>query len=127
MTNALDLDGLKAVNDRAGHDRGDALLAGFAASLRLAFRGEDALFRVGGDEFVVLVKHLAPAGTAVGGSLARVQAALKRLRRSGFDAADVSAGLATFTDDCGETEELLRLSDQRMYLQKQEHQASLRM
>ncbi len=124
---SLDLDGLKAVNDREGHDQGDALLAGFATSLRLAFRGEDALFRVGGDEFVVLVKHPTPAGRAVSGSLARVQVALEKLKSSGFDQADVSAGIATFPDDRDEAEELLRLSDQRMYLQKQEHKASLRM
>ena len=122
---SLDLDGLKVINDREGHDRGDALLAGFAAALRLAFRGDDALFRVGGDEFVVLVKHPAPAGTAAVGSLARVQVALERLRSSGFSQVNVSAGIATFPDDCDEAEELLRLSDQRMYLQKQEHKASL--
>jgi diguanylate cyclase (GGDEF)-like protein len=123
---SLDLDGLKAVNDREGHDRGDALLAGFANALRLAFRGEDALFRVGGDEFVVLVKHPAPGGAAVGGSLARVQVALKRLRNSGFELADVSAGIATFPDDGEDAADLLRLSDQRMYRQKQEHRAARR-
>ncbi|WP_161883637.1 sensor domain-containing diguanylate cyclase [Deinococcus alpinitundrae] len=123
---SLDLDGLKAFNDREGHHRGDALLAGFARSLQLAFRGEDALFRVGGDEFVVLVKHADPAGAAVGGSLARVEVALEKLRSSGFDQADVSAGIATFPDDGDEAEALLRLSDQRMYLQKQEHRAYIR-
>jgi len=118
---SLDLDGLKAVNDREGHDRGDALLVGFATSLRLAFRGEDALFRVGGDEFMVLVNHPAPAGPAVGGSLARVRAALGKLRNNGFDQADVSAGIATFPEDGDDPEGLLRLSDQRMYLEKQAH------
>ncbi|CAM4126823.1 sensor domain-containing diguanylate cyclase [Deinococcus marmoris] len=123
---SLDPDGLKGVNDREGHDRGDALLAGFATSLQLAFRREDALFRVGGDEFVVLVKHPTPAGTAVSGSLACVQVALEKLRDSGFGQADVSAGIATFPEDGDEAEDLLRLSDRRMYLQKQEHQAFLR-
>ncbi|WP_161883471.1 GGDEF domain-containing protein [Deinococcus alpinitundrae] len=123
---SLDLDGLKAVNDREGHHRGDALLVGFATALRLAFRGEDALFRVGGDEFVMLVKHADPGGAAVGGSLARVQVALEKFRSSGFDHANVSAGIATFPDDDDEAEELLRLSDQRMYLQKHEHRASLK-
>jgi len=96
-------------------------LAGFASSLRLAFRGEDALLRVGGDEFVMLVKHTDPGGAAVGGSLARVQVALEKLRSSGFDHADVSAGIATFPDECNGAEALLRLSDQRMYLQKHQH------
>ncbi|UQN09215.1 sensor domain-containing diguanylate cyclase [Deinococcus sp. QL22] len=118
---SIDLDGLKAVNDCDGHERGDALLVGFASSLRLAFRGEDALFRVGGDEFVVLVKHPSPAGAAVGGSLSRVRVAVDQLRRGGFDQVDVSAGIATFPEDRDDVTQLLRLSDQRMYLQKQEH------
>ena len=120
----LDLDGLKAVNDQEGHDRGDALLADFATSLRFAFRGEDALFRVGGDEFVVIVRHPTPAGTALSGSLARIQVALQRLREHGFEHVEVSAGMATFPDDRLEGGELLRLSDQRMYLQKQQHRAA---
>ena len=123
---SLDLDGLKAVNDREGHDRGDALLAGFAASLQFAFRGEDTLFRVGGDEFVVIVKHPAPAGAALSGSLARIQVALNRLRETGFEHSDVSAGMATFPEDRTEGRELLRLSDQRMYLQKQKHRTAPR-
>ncbi|WP_161884270.1 diguanylate cyclase domain-containing protein [Deinococcus alpinitundrae] len=122
---SMDLDGLKAVNDREGHQRGDALLVGFARSLQQAFRGEDALFRVGGDEFMVLVHHSAPVGPAVSGALARVQAALKWLRTNGFDQADVSAGIATFPEDGDKAAALLRLSDQRMYLQKQEHRAHL--
>ncbi|WP_161883474.1 sensor domain-containing diguanylate cyclase [Deinococcus alpinitundrae] len=121
---SLDLDGLKAVNDREGHHRGDALLIGLATSLRLAFRGEDALFRVGGDEFMVLVKHADPGGAAVGGSLGRVQVALEKLRSSGFDQVDVSAGIATFPDECDGAEALLRLSDQRMYFQKQQHRTA---
>ncbi|WP_161884016.1 diguanylate cyclase domain-containing protein [Deinococcus alpinitundrae] len=121
---SLDLDGLKALNDRDGHHRGDALLINFARALRLAFRGEDALFRVGGDEFMVLVNNPSPAGAAVGGALARVQAALKWLRSNGFDQADVSAGIATFPEDGNDPETLLRLSDQQMYLQKQEHQVA---
>jgi two-component system cell cycle response regulator len=123
---SLDLDGLKAVNDLHGHDRGDALLSGFATALRLAFRGEDALFRVGGDEFVILVKHPAPGGAAVGGSLARIQVAVERLRNSGFMQADVSAGIATFPEDGEDAAELLRLSHQQMYRQKQEHRAAHR-
>jgi predicted signal transduction protein with EAL and GGDEF domain len=52
-----DMNGLKAVNDSLGHAAGDALLQSFAQALKVEARGEDALFRVGGDEFVGL--HLA--------------------------------------------------------------------
>jgi diguanylate cyclase (GGDEF)-like protein len=48
-----DLDGLKPVNDRFGHDAGDRLLCAAAEILREAFRETDILARIGGDEFVV--------------------------------------------------------------------------
>jgi diguanylate cyclase (GGDEF)-like protein/PAS domain S-box-containing protein len=52
---ALDLDGLKQVNDRDGHAAGDLLLQAMAAFLVGFFRGGDRVIRQGGDEFVVLL------------------------------------------------------------------------
>lgn len=51
-----DLDGLKAVNDKYGHDHGDALIKGAAQLLREMFRAGDTIVRLGGDEFAVLLK-----------------------------------------------------------------------
>jgi diguanylate cyclase (GGDEF)-like protein/PAS domain S-box-containing protein len=50
----LDLDKLKNVNDNAGHDVGDALLAQVASRIASATRPADVIARIGGDEFVVL-------------------------------------------------------------------------
>jgi diguanylate cyclase (GGDEF)-like protein len=49
-----DLDGLKAINDRLGHEAGDAAIAAVADVLRRAFRACDVVARLGGDEFAVL-------------------------------------------------------------------------
>jgi diguanylate cyclase (GGDEF)-like protein len=49
-----DVDSFKQVNDRHGHAKGDAVLAGIAARLREAARSADSVYRFGGDEFVVL-------------------------------------------------------------------------
>lgn len=50
----LDVDHLKQINDRYGHDAGDAVLKAFAERLRQAVRGEDTVARLGGDEFAVI-------------------------------------------------------------------------
>jgi two-component system, cell cycle response regulator len=50
----IDLDGLKLINDRLGHDAGDAAIRETATLLREVFRDSDVLCRLGGDEFVVL-------------------------------------------------------------------------
>jgi two-component system, cell cycle response regulator len=58
----VDLDGLKDLNDRDGHEAGDALLRDTAALLRIIFRDTDILARLGGDEFAV-VAHQTGTGT----------------------------------------------------------------
>ncbi len=58
----MDVDHFKQVNDNFGHAVGDQLLIGFAARVRGAIRQSDALFRLAGDEFVVVLENLnAPA------------------------------------------------------------------
>ncbi len=55
-----DLDHFKAINDLHGHETGDAVLAGVAARLRDELRLSDAVYRIGGEEFVVLLDGVAP-------------------------------------------------------------------
>jgi len=52
---AIDIDGFKAINDTYGHQAGDAALVDLARALSSALRSGDELFRVGGDEFAVVV------------------------------------------------------------------------
>ena len=51
----MDVDGLKAINDSFGHKVGDAVLESLATIVRERIRGSDALFRIGGDEFVLIL------------------------------------------------------------------------
>src|SRR6056297_427834 len=53
----IDLDGLKLINDTRGHDVGDLLIKAAAQILRAAFRADDVIARVGGDEFVAILTN----------------------------------------------------------------------
>jgi diguanylate cyclase (GGDEF)-like protein len=59
----MDLDGLKTINDTLGHMAGDARLQSLGAALRTSLRREDTAYRIGGDEFAVLLPG-APADRA---------------------------------------------------------------
>jgi diguanylate cyclase (GGDEF)-like protein len=58
---AFDIDDFKQINDRYGHQAGDEALLALVGALRSALRGDDQLYRIGGDEFAVVmdVKNLA--------------------------------------------------------------------
>ena len=104
----LDLDGFKAINDRAGHAAGDRLLADLASRWKASLRTCDILGRHGGDEFVLLL----PATTA-----AQAEIALERLRASTPVA--WSAGIAMWEKGEGMEACMLR-ADQGLYREKGE-------
>ncbi len=54
----IDLDGFKNINDSYGHDTGDAVLIEIGQRLQRGVRVEDVVSRVGGDEFIILIKQL---------------------------------------------------------------------
>jgi diguanylate cyclase len=88
----LDLDHFKRVNDLHGHDAGDAVLVRFAQIVRATVRRSDRFFRIGGEEFVLLLPEVDRAGTrrALEKVLGEVRAAL----RSPGGAVTVSIGAA---------------------------------
>lgn len=60
----IDLDGLKAVNDKEGHSAGDSFLQQVAATLRRRLRSYDLVVRWGGDEFVCVLPQASPEGAS---------------------------------------------------------------
>ncbi len=108
----VDVDNLKAVNDREGHAAGDELIQRVAEVLTRTVREGDLVGRVGGDEFVVLGTDLDDAGASA--LKARV---LEDLASSGHAA---SIGVATATGAADEHfADVLARADQAMYAEKQ--------
>jgi diguanylate cyclase (GGDEF)-like protein len=100
----LDVEGLKDLNDSAGHDAGDRLLVAAAEMLRTIFRDDDVLARIGGDEFAVFVPGFSDADKVI-----------ERLRRH-EDRVRMSIGAAVFDpeEDKG-LYQLLGAADADMY------------
>jgi diguanylate cyclase (GGDEF)-like protein/PAS domain S-box-containing protein len=117
----IDLDGFKDVNDSLGHDEGDRLLVDVARRLSERTRAEDSLGRVGGDEFMLLVRDLAGPDDA-----ARAASRLLEAFTEPFDAAGhrvfitASVGIALYPGDGADADALIRAADSAMYRAKAE-------
>lgn len=111
----LDLHQFKEVNDRYGHPRGDALLRMAATTLRKSLRTSDYAFRIGGDEFALLLVQ----------SDAEQAITLARRVRTNFASAvepmqmafstGLDYGLAVYPNDGDQKEVLIRVADERLY------------
>jgi diguanylate cyclase len=115
----MDLDGFKEINDRLGHEIGDALLVAFADRLETSLPPETAVARLGGDEFAVLIQSSTDPGE-IANQLAQLHAALAApLDIEGFPVTiGVSIGVASAPDDGRTKTDLLRAADVAMYRAK---------
>ena len=111
----FDVDGLKAVNDGNGHDAGDRLLAAVGQIAASIMRRGDRAFRVGGDEFAVILPHSdIEIGMAVGRRI--LTAALSGGDPSApIEPFSLSIGVSAFPKPTGETQELYRHADAALY------------
>lgn len=120
----LDLDGLKAINDRAGHELGDRALQEFAALLKRTCRAADLLCRMGGDEFVLLLPNT--AASHADAVRARIQAAVQSANAQPDRPYPLatSIGLAAWTPGTpAALPALIRQADAAMYADKRSRQA----
>jgi diguanylate cyclase (GGDEF)-like protein len=110
----LDLDDFKQVNDTRGHAAGDDVLRRIGVVLRRTVRADEEVFRIGGEEFAVLVEGGSEAACRVA---ERAGAALRGDRR-GQPLPTLSAGVAALPGDATERDELLRRADAALYAAK---------
>jgi two-component system, cell cycle response regulator len=109
----FDLDGFKEYNDAFGHPAGDGLLARLALRLADAVHGHGEAYRLGGDEFCVMLR---PGACGVKPLLLACVAALSE-RGEGFDVT-TSHGAVVAPDEARTATEALQLADRRMYARK---------
>ena len=116
----LDLDRFKHINDSRGHVVGDLLLTAAAQRLRQSTREEDMVVRVGGDEFIVVLRE-APDQQYIDEAAVRLLEAIARPFDIGGQslAITVSIGISQFPRDGADMGALLRHSDTAMYDAKQ--------
>ena len=111
----FDVDGLKAVNDGNGHDAGDRLLAAVGQITAAIMRRGDRAFRVGGDEFAVILPNSdVEIGLEVGRRM--LAAALRGGDPSApIEPFSLSIGVSAYPDPSPETHELYRHADAALY------------
>jgi diguanylate cyclase (GGDEF)-like protein/PAS domain S-box-containing protein len=120
----MDLDGFKGVNDRLGHAAGDEVLREFSARLARALRKADQKYRIGGDEFAVLLEPRFGAfegAIKVAEQIAKVVSAPMEIKGHSCSIG-VSIGIAVYPEHGREPNALLRKADAAMYQAKKKRQ-----
>lgn len=113
----MDLDELKAINDKYGHFMGDRVLSGVGDVVRDGVRRIDIAARYGGDEFVVLLPETEATGAYVLAEKIRLGAA--DLKMPGTEVrTSLSVGVVSFPDDGRTADELMISADRAMYASK---------
>jgi diguanylate cyclase (GGDEF)-like protein len=117
----MDMHRFKEVNDKHGHPRGDEVLRMAAATLKKALRTSDFAFRIGGDEFaLVLPQTDAAQALALSRRVETVFAdTLKSLQLNVTVGMDY--GVANYPQDGDNADDLVRIADERLYQRKHAH------
>jgi len=117
----IDVDGLKVVNDRLGHQQGDNLIRRVATILRERVRATDIVARLSGDEFAVLMPQSDVEGALQLGEDLRLQVADDFVAEPDLVGATISVGITMFgAESDGGAEAVLVAADEAMYRAKAE-------
>jgi diguanylate cyclase (GGDEF)-like protein/PAS domain S-box-containing protein len=115
-----DADNLKETNDKLGHAAGDKLIIRAAQVLRMTFRPEDVVARIGGDEFAVLIPH---TDHETAGHLAdRLLNVIRTENGANPDSAELVLSIGIATAEPGDLlVDVLKEADKKMYANKMDH------
>ena len=118
----LDLDHFKPVNDTYGHDMGDKLLKAVAERLLKCIRSNDFAFRIGGDEFALIISAEMEDSLCMQTKMRIIQSLLRPYEIDGKTLhIGASCGYAVYPLETEDTGKIRILADQRMYAEKKEN------
>ena len=115
-----DINGLKQINDRLGHEAGDELIIASAECLRRSFTGIDTIYRIGGDEFCVFITDENVSASRCLERAAEISAGWQGKNVHGFSLSYGFADSREFSD----IDSILQTADQRMYQFKRQYYIS---
>jgi len=116
----LDLDGFKAINERFGHLEGDRLLAEIGAALGDEVRGEDSVFRQGGDEFAVIVPEASAEEASEVAARLRARVASRGFGNDEARPVSAATGFAMYPADGATVEDLMGFADLDLFSAKRD-------
>ena len=115
----VDIDNFKTVNDTYGHQQGDIVLSELSALLRAHTRSTDLWARYGGEEFIGYITHTGAKGVKI--LAEKLRRAVENHRFTGMNGKKITASMGVAYcpyDIVNDTEELIKISDERLYLAK---------
>lgn len=115
-----DINGLKEANDTLGHEAGDELIIGSAECLRKSFDGIETVYRLGGDEFTVILEK--PEAEAKK-HLERMEKICAEWKGQFINGISISYGAAS-SEEFSDPDSLLKAADRRMYEYKEHYYQS---
>lgn len=116
----IDIDNFKKVNDTMGHAFGDELLAGLGLGLSTLFRATDIVGRIGGDEFLVLMRNITPDQETKKREAEKLLTFFRDFKVGEYVQyrCTASIGGAVFSQDGADFDELYKAADTAMYESK---------
>lgn len=117
----LDLDRFKTINDTLGHDAGDQLLQELAQRFSRCLRSSDVIGRLGGDEFIVLVRQIESVSQVEAIANKLLSAATQPIKLQNQECrVTASIGISLFPSDAADEQSLMKNADMAMYFAKRE-------
>lgn len=115
----LDVNGLKTINDNIGHHAGDELICGAADCIREGFKNTGTSYRIGGDEFMVIVEG---KKDTLESTITNFKSIMNNWKGTYIDNLSLSVGYASYNEienfTLDNLDELVQIADKRMYEEK---------